>query len=112
MIDWLLDHCFVSLKNQNMEEMAVGFAKVRLAEEAEEAKRRAAEEKERDRLAAIAAAEAAAAAAAVAAAAAAAAASADGDEPRRSSRRRPGPASLVRFEFVCACRKLPHHCYE
>lgn len=65
----------------------MGFERVRRAEEAEAEERRAAEDKERERLAAIEAAEAAAAAAA--------AAVADGDEPRRSSRRRPGPPSMV-----------------
>lgn len=73
----------------------MGFERVRLVDEAEEAQRRAEEneeEEERERLAKAAAAEAAAAA------------SLDGQghdgSTRRSSRRRRGPSNLVRVVFL------------
>ena len=83
-----------------MEEMSVGFERVRVVEEAEEAARRAEEEKERKRLEEIATAEAEAAAAA-------AAAMADGEEPRRSLRRKPGPPKPVctRCQLLIMCSR-------
>lgn len=66
-----------------MDEISVGFERVRVVEEAEEASKRA----ERKRLEEIAAVEAAEAVAV--------ASMTEGEEPRRSLRRKPGPPKTV-----------------